>query len=155
LQVEEPIYDLMVRILYSNVFNIIPRRIDLAVNDWIDNSTIGNTNICIGNVAENSPIDPVNLRERYFEGDFSPKKAPQLLDSDVVYRYGQSPEGTGSFRQPRIWLHPISSSHLIYARQVLLSTTAPGKICIIPTSSHRIVNSSQQRRLRRDLGVSS
>ena len=75
----EPIYNLILKILSMNEFNIIICWIDLKTNDFTDNSTIENTTNCIDNIAENTPIDRMNVQERYFEdnfSNFSPKKAP-------------------------------------------------------------------------------
>jgi hypothetical protein len=74
----EPIYNLIIRILSMNESNTILCWIDLKTNDSTDNSTIENTNNCIDNIAENSPINCMNLQEIYFNDNFFPKKAPLL-----------------------------------------------------------------------------
>ncbi len=80
---KEPIYNLIIEILSINAFNNnILRWIDLRANDSVDKSTVENTNYCIVNIAENSPIERMNVQERYLKIIFliyPPEKGPAYL----------------------------------------------------------------------------
>jgi hypothetical protein len=154
----EPIYNLIIRILSMNEFNTILCWIELKADDSTDNSTIENTNNCIENIAENSPIDRMNVRERYFKdnfSNFSPKKAPHLLDSDVFYRFGPSIKQTRFARPLKIKLCLV-----LFLPQFVLARFFSVRRCsqryaLHPTSSLQIVVSFQQNNHGHDWGFIS
>jgi hypothetical protein len=133
---KEPIYNSIIEILSINAFNNnILRWIDLRANDSVDKSTVENTNYCIVNIAENSPIDRMNVQERYLKDNFSnlsPRKGPCLLDSDVFYRFGLSIKRTAFRLAARDKASPGSFSSSICASPVLFAITMLAKICPPP-----------------------
>ena len=68
---KEPPYNLIIRILSISAFNIILRWIELKANDSMNNSILENTNNCIVNIAKNSSIDRINVKEYQFKNNFS------------------------------------------------------------------------------------
>jgi hypothetical protein len=155
---KEPIYNLIIKILSINEFNIIIRWIDLKPNDSMDNSTIENTNNCIDNIAENSPIDRMNVRERYFKdnfSNFSPKKALRLLDSDSFYRFGLYVKRTGFAWPLKIKLRlALFLPQFVLARFFSLGRCSQSN-ALHPTSSLQIVVSLQQNDHGHDWGFIS
>jgi hypothetical protein len=76
----EPIYNLIIDnliicILSINEFDTIFSCIDLKANYSMENSTIENTNNCIDNIADKSPINCINFQEIYFSDNFFSKKS--------------------------------------------------------------------------------
>ena len=135
MNAKEPIFNLITIVLFIEVFNNILRLFDLRANDSMDKSKLENTDNCIVNIAENSPIDRINVRECYLKDNFSnlsPRKVPSFLDSDVFYRFGLSIEWTGFRLTARDKASPSSSS-TIRASLVLFGTTMLANICITPT----------------------
>ena len=154
----EPIYNLILKILSMKEFNIIICWIDLKTNDFTDNSTIENTTNCIDNIAENTPIDRMNVQERYFEdnfSNFSPKKAPHHLDSDVFYCLGLSIKQTGF-----AWPLKIKLCLALFLPQFALARFSSVPRCsqryaLHSTSSLQIVVSLQQNDHGHDWGFVS
>ncbi|VVB65073.1 Uncharacterised protein [uncultured archaeon] len=155
---KEPIYNLIIKILSINEFNIIIRWIELKANDSMDNSTIENTNNCIDNIAENSPIDRMNVRERHFKdnfSNFSPKKALRLLDSDLFYRFGLHIKRAGF-----VWPLKIKHHLALFLPQFVLARffsipRCSQRYALHPTSSFPIVVSLQQNDHGHDWGFIS
>ena len=136
---KEPIYNSIIESLSINAFNNnILRWIDLRANDSVDKSTVENTNCCIVNIAENSPIDRMNVQERYLKDNFSnlaPRKGPYILDLDVFYRFGLSIKRTAFRLAARDKASPgsfPSSSFSILDSPVLIAITMLAKICPPP-----------------------
>ncbi len=135
---KEPRYNLIIRILSIYIFNSTLRWIDLRACDSMDKSTIENTNHRIVNIAENSPIERMNVQGRYLKDNFSnlsPRKAPSLLDSDVFYRFGPSIKRTAFRLAARDKASPgsfPSSSFSILDSPVLIAITMLAKICPPP-----------------------
>lgn len=143
---KEPIYNLIMKILSINAFNNILHWIDLRASDSMDKSTVENTNNCIVNIAENSPIESMNMQERNFKDKFSnlsPRKGP-FLYSDVFYRFGLSIKRTGFRLTAQDKASPGSFSTSICASLVLFAITMLAKICtptdFISTGSRYFTN---------------
>ena len=112
----------------------------------------------IDNIAENTPIDRMNVQERYFEdnfSNFSPKKAPHHLDSDVFYCLGLSIKQTGF-----AWPLKIKLRLTLFLPQFALARFFSVPRCsqryaLHPTSSLQIVVSLQQNDHGHDWGFVS
>lgn len=155
---KEPICNLIIKILSINEFNITIRWIDLKANDSMDNSTIENTNDCIDNIAENTPINCMNVQEHYFKdnfSNFSPQKALSLIDPDVFYRVGLYIERTGFAWPLKIKLHQaLFPPQFVLARFFSIPRCAQ-RYALHPTSSLQIAISLQQNDRGHDRGFIS
>jgi hypothetical protein len=114
----------------------------------MDKSTVENTNHCIVNIAENSPIDRMNVQEHYFKDNFSnlsPRKEPSLLYSDVFYRFGLSIKRTGFRLLAQDTTSPGSFSSSICASPVLFAITMLARYALHLTSSLHVVVTLQTK----------
>ena len=152
---KEPIYYLIVEILFVNVYNAILCWIDLKANDSMDKSTIGNTNNCIESIDEGSPIDLRNVREHCFKDNSSPRKAPTLLDSDVFCRFGLSNERIDFDGPLMIKLRRTPFLPQFELARFFLAQRCPQRYALHPISSIQAVVSLEQNDLGRDWGFIS